>query len=239
MTCTLTATLPVSAASRLTMARWQISSAMYAGGVWSIPQVAAVLRPVWEDALPSTEWLVAIASDDPHLHQVAPGRWVHVGAAVDDRIFTIPLSDVDRGAGIIDVSHDLTVPLARYAGWPLIPVRSASGRGCFQRVAGRSGRHHLVTCPHLLPGDGAFMGVTPGPEGLHIQPVVPQPWAAERLRHAMRNAVRIYGTGDASVDAWPVTVDVELAVLAGDPTLRRVPTAPLRTLVAATAGRGG
>lgn len=226
MTCVTIGTVLPSSVGALASARWQIRRAMSAGGVWTVSRVAEHLRPVWEEDLPSTEWLTAIVSDDPVLRQVAPDRWVHLGAAVDDRIFTVVVSPHQRACGIIEVGIHLATPLARYEGWQAIPVRSGSGHGVLHRARGRSGRELLVTCPRVFPPAGAPIGFTPGPEGLVIRAVTPDPRATAHLQRRLHQAVRVYGPATATVvgTAGP---EVELAALADDPTLRRVPTAPL------------
>lgn len=210
-----------------TALRWQIRRAMADGGLWTVKRIAHHLRPVWGDDLPSTEWLTALLSDDAGLRQVTPGRWVHLGAAVDGRVFTVRPSPDRSTAGILGIDADLAPALTRFDGLPAIDVRTPAGRGLARRVVGNSQTEVLVLPVRLPVCPGELLGIVPDPEGITVRPVAAEPMATSRLCRSLIRSL----PGTAAGPSAPETVEAQLTALAVDPMLRQGPSEPVTDLL--------
>jgi hypothetical protein len=187
--------------------------------------------------------LVAAARSDQRLWWLPDGRWVDLPSAVHGRLLGCPAVGP---AGVLPVDVDLATAVLPYRWWDRLPVRAGGRRGIAERAITPSGADVLVLPPGLLDQVSPPLAAVPGPEGIAFTAAPPIDEVADlRLHRAVGALARRHAAAAGPVArdprpgrGWTVT-DVEVAVLATDPTAWRSSIRPLSAHIpdSAKAGR--
>ncbi len=234
----------LSRAARRTI-RTAARRVMRDGGTWP---TARLWWPVAVDLgadAPTRDVLDAVLAEDPLLWCLPDGDWLHVGAATWGRTFTTRPVPAAQDVGVLRTVPDLSAAICTFRGWDRVPVRSRLLRGFAELVEDGACGPRLVLPPGLCGGGRSLLGMSPGPEGLRVLGVEDDPVASEclRMRLQVDGARRQRNTPTAEGQGLPWTpvavpttrpwtvLDVELAVLVRDHTLRRSATVPVREIL--------
>ncbi len=166
-------------------------------------------------------------SRDRMLWQLPDGGWLHLGAVTHGRSFTTPHPQRRPwGHSLeysgLDVDIDTEPSLVSMRGWDRIPVRAVGVSAMAEVGRARSGRKVLVLPRGVMPQGTPLLALVPGPEGLRLHGVEADQIGSDRYVRMLRGLRVMTNVQDRPWSA----LDIELRLLATDPTLRRCATVP-------------